>query len=315
MQLAEAREIIECLPKGKTRFYYFKDRYALLLLSLLVSGRTSKQSLRTSSFSNLLNKAVVKTALERNRTKHLSPQTFEAVWPKYYECYFLSLGLWGAKRGNWHQTSRPGYNLVLRLNFSSSHDVPYKKLIDPEGKNPFSYFCHPIDRSGMHTLAWSRLDIDLTKGEALIEEIQTDWIRDALTAKRYADRAQETIQFYGIEMRADHVIRYVESVLEQHHKTWDEAMLAATVWFLRKELGVRTIYYHTHESGARLKNIHGCLPPRSVYTRLPRRFCFKPTAQRPSFIPGRARPARANRRYDRASFLKLDFTPEQVDRV
>lgn len=312
MRLDDAREIIECLPRGKTRFYYFKDRYALVLLSLLNADLISKHALRKSCFASLLDKPIVKSVLEQNQGKQLSAQTFETFWPRQYECYFLSLGLWGAKHGDWHQTSRPGHNLVLRLNFSSAHDVHYKKLIDPDAKNPFSCFYHPIDTSGLHTLAWSRLDIDLKNGEALVEEVQTDWIRDALAAKRRATRAETSMSFYGVEMRAAHVIRYVDSILRAHQKVWDEAMLSATVWFLRKELGVQTIYYHTHTSGARLKNIHGCLPPRSVYSRLPKRFCFRPTAHRPSFIPARARPARANPRYDNASFLKLEFAPTSL---
>ena len=36
MQLTDVQEIIACLPKCKTPFWYFKDRYALLLLGLAV---------------------------------------------------------------------------------------------------------------------------------------------------------------------------------------------------------------------------------------------------------------------------------------
>ena len=312
MDLADVKEIIDCLPKGKTRFYYFKDRYALLLLSLIVDGETSKKSLRRSSFSNLLDKELVKEAIKRSRGSRLSAETFEGFWPSRYECYFLTLGIWGSKRGYWQQTSRPGYNLVLQLNFSSAHDEPYRKLIDPEDERPFSFYSHPIARNSMHTLAWSRLDIDLRRGEALIEELQTDWIRDALDARRRAIRASDTIDFYGVEMQKDRVIRYVDSVLHRHQETWDEAMLSATIWFLRKELGVRTIFYHTYESGARLKGISVRLPPRSVYSRLPKRFCFKPTDERPAFLPARARASRANPRYDSARFSLLDFEASRL---
>jgi hypothetical protein len=40
----------------------------------------------------------------------------------------------------------------------------------------FEWSAHPIRRSPS-TLAWSRVDIDFENGEALIEEIQTDWVR------------------------------------------------------------------------------------------------------------------------------------------
>ena len=307
MNLNDAKEIIDCLPKGKTRFYYFKDRYALLLLSLGVADQATKKEISRTRFAKLLHKQVVKEAIRRSRDSLLSPDTFNSYWPLNCECYFLSLGTWGSKRGSWNQTSRPGYNLVLQLNFSSAHDEPYQRLIDPEDERPFSFYSHPIADGTLRTLAWARLDIDLHRGEALIEEIQTDWIRDALTARRQAQRVEDSLNFYGVEMNRDRLIRYVDSILRIHQQTWDEAMLAASIWFLRAELGVKTIFYHTHESGARLKRISHRLPPRSVYSKLPKQFCFLPTKDRPGFLPGKARPSRANPRYDNALFSVLEL--------
>ena len=312
MQLAEVQEIIESLPKGKTPFYYFKDRYALLLLQLAIDGETTKSALKQSRFAKLLDKEIVRDCLRLARSSSLSADTFATYWPTRYECYFLTLGTWGSKYGDWNQTSRPGYNLVLQLNFSTKHDEPYRKLIDPEEERPFEFWGHPVSQGPMHTLAWSRLDIDLQGGEALVEELQSDWIRDAEYARRRAIDATDNIDFYGTEMQKDRVIRYVDSVLRQHQETWDEAMLSASIWFLRQELGVKSIYYHTHESGARLKKIWSRLPPRSVYSRLPRRFCFSETKKRPSFLPPRARPARANPRYDNARFSLLDFHSNSI---
>lgn len=307
MQLAEVKEIIECLPSSKTRFYYFRDRYALLLLSLYLDGEVSKKELKQSRFGKLLEKDIVREAMQRSRSNKISANTFDSFWPRRYECYFLTLGVWGSKRGwSWKQTSRPGYNLVLQLNFSSAHDEPYRRLIDPESEHPFSYYTHPIS-GNMNTLAWARLDIDLERGEALIEEIQTDWIRGALYARRRAVQADDTIWAYGVEMQKDRVIRYVDSTLRRHEETWDEAMLSAAVWFLRRELGIKRIYYHTYESGARIKNISFRLPPRSIYSRLPKRFCFRATETRPGFLPGKSRPARASKRYDNARFSLLEL--------
>jgi len=145
----------------------------------------------------------------------------------------------------------------------------------------------------------------MDRGEALIEEIQTDWIRYALFARRRALNASESIRIYGTWMHRDRVIRYVDSILRRHEQTWDEAMLAATICFLREELGIGTIYYHTHESGARLKRIRNRLPPRSIYSRLPKRFCFAETDRRPAFLPEKAKPSRANPRVDNARFQLL----------
>jgi hypothetical protein len=67
-------------------------------------------------------------------------------------------------------------------------------------------------------------------------------------------------------------------------RQWAEAMLAATIWFLREELGIKTIFYHTFDSGCRLKGIEDTLPPRSLYTVLPKKFCFEETDRLPGFL-------------------------------
>ena len=41
---------------------------------------------------------------------------------------------------------------------------------------------------------------------------------------------------------------------------------------------------HRPETGAALKGIEGILPPRSLYTDLPRSFCFAPVAELPEFL-------------------------------
>lgn len=317
MQLDELKEIAELLPGGKTLFYYFKDRYALLLLQMAIEGEVSKKDIQQGPFARLLEKEVVKNSIRKARSSSLSANTFGCYWPHAYECYLLTLGFWGGRRGQWWQTSRPGYNLVLRLNFSSKHDDPYRELIDPDRKRPFVYVDHPVSGGNfdldpargrsMHTLAWSRLDIDLDSGEALIEEIQTDWIRGASIAKRLALRDGDDVNLCGTELKKTDVLRYVDSVLQQHQRMWDEAMLAATIWFLRDELGVNTIYYHTHESGIQLKRIEYGAPPRSIYTRLPRRFCFQPTDRRPAFLPRKCKSAVAKARYRHARFSVMEF--------
>ena len=66
-------------------------------------------------------------------------------------------------------------------------------------------------------------------------------------------------------------------------KIWDEAVLAATISFIRNELGIKRIYYHSYETGPQLKSIYGSTP-RYLYTALPRRFCFEKTDENPAFL-------------------------------
>jgi hypothetical protein len=87
---------------------------------------------------------------------------------------------------------------------------------------------------------------------------------------------------------------------------WDEAMLAAAVWFCRSQLGVRRIYYHTFEGSNLLKRMHGCPPPRSLYTTLPRRFCFERTDQPPQMLCHcRHRQVRASLKWRRSEWFLL----------
>ena len=161
---------------------------------------------------------------------------------------------------------------MLQLNFSMAHKRELARLVPNWSEyNRWSY--HPTAVDQELTLAWARIDLDLETGEALIEEIQSDWVRDAdAYAYRNKDNAEEDWD------------KYIEQVLKPETRKWPEAMLTAAVWFLAVEMGIRTIFYHTHESGSKLKRIGGSAPPRSLYTSLPKKFCFELTHNGPLFI-------------------------------
>jgi len=276
-----AKEIIACLPEGRTIFRYFKDRYALAMLSYIVGRGMTPSEIKKTPMAKLLNRPVVKNLAASLGGKPLTPMAIESTWPAHHEAYLLTLGVWGDHKADrwdqeWYQTSRPAANLVLQLNFSAKHDRPYEKLLKPDEYHLFERYSHPINKEGRHTLAWARIDIDLDAGQALIEEVQNDWIRDALRNWR------ESWQKSREDPRA--MARYLRDVLNPHIRIWDEAILSAAIWFLRVELGVRTIFYHTFDSGVRLKQITKPKPPRSLYTKLPSRFCFRETCVPPSFL-------------------------------
>lgn len=296
MNKQEIAEIVACLPKGKTPFYYFKDRYALMLLSYFVRNGMAMRDIKKSSYAKLLKKPILKKAVEAIGDGVVSSGTLESLWPPQPECYLLTLGEWGEKRSwfrSYYQTSRSGRNLVLQLNFSAKHNRPYYKLIQPTKKHPFEYDTHPIARKGYHTLAWARLDIEMENDEALIEEIQSDWVKLAVlgeaTVESLAERedGRMTVQqhyFSGLECDADALKAYVDDVLKPHMGIWEEAILAATIWFVKEELGINRIFYHTFKTGNFLKGITGRTPPKSLYTSLPKRFCFTETNAVPKLI-------------------------------
>ena len=241
-----------------------------------------------------------------------------AVRPTELEHYVLTVGLWGWKSGDrdWYQTTRSGVNIVLQLNFSRKHDRLYRKLIDPHDRKPYTLLYHPVCKRGRNTLAWARLDMELATGEALIEEVQTDWLREAYWHLRDAEYAlrgsnqadAERIEVCGAKVKALDVVRYGRQVLQIHRRYWADAMLSAAIWFLIEEIGIRRIWYHDHATGARLKKVGGGKPPRSLYTDLPRRFCFERTSDAPSFLAACApKQTKQMIRYGKARFWRLSL--------
>ena len=309
MDQTQIDEIVACLPRGRTLFPYFKDRYALMLLTYFVGVGKPMRVVKQSRFGRLLDKPMLRALVRSLPEGRLTRQALGSVWADLEtHCFYrLTLGSWGpAAQWNqsWYQTSRPGKNLVLQLNFSGKHNQPYYRLIQPKDGHPFEFGCHPTSRKE-RTLAWARLDIDLDGGEALIEEIQNDWIREAFSWKNWVD-AQNSRKPGARHPDTGPLHRYINTVLKPHVGLWDEAMLSATLWFLREELGIRRIFYHTFDGGNRLKALNDGQPPRSIYTRLPRRFCFRKTSDLPSFLMAHRR-VRKEVRKGSIRFFLLDL--------
>jgi hypothetical protein len=279
MSSRQLDELITILRKDRMQYYYFRDYYAFQLLSYLAEdNETDIRQIKSSSFARLLNKPIIKKITGKISDGLLTKEILQYNMPLAQECFVLTLGEWGDERNRWwanfNQTSRPGKNLVLQLNFSNKHDKLYRRLIDPKGENPFEYEYHPIASGKRRTLAWARIDIADDYSYALIEEIQTDWIRVAKEAQ--------------VNKTVARVDEYLDNILKPYETIWDEAMLSATIWLLKEEIGIKTIFYHTFEGGNLLKGIdHTKKPPRSLYTTLPKKFCFELTDRSPAFLEER----------------------------
>ena len=105
MNDAELKEIVACLPRGRTVFYYFPDRYALLLLGYFVGEGMSVREVKKSQFAGFLKKPLIKNALQRLGDRPLSLEFLESLWSTEPECYVLTLGRWGRsalRRGKHH---------------------------------------------------------------------------------------------------------------------------------------------------------------------------------------------------------------------
>ncbi len=316
MDIRQANEIIACLPNGRTLFPYHEDRYALMLLERFIGDGKPIADIKASPFGKLLTRPALREIVAGKGDGMLCREDLQAYCPRDLEHYILTLGLWGWKQSrSWCQTSRNGANLVLQLNFSRKHDRMYRKLVDPFDNKRYVLASHPVCRKGRNTLAWARIDLELDRGEALIEEIQNDWLREASHDLDMA-RVDLADGYWSVqhgapaagEVQSIDVVRYVEQVLSVHYRFWADAMLAATLWFLWEEIGIHRVWYHDHDTGARLKKVGYTRPPRSLYTDLPKRFCFQRTSVAPGFLAQDA-PKKFKRRFKqgRERFWQLNL--------
>jgi hypothetical protein len=310
MEKTHVELIRECLDGKRKVFRYAPDSYAIQLLKDYIGGDgMGVGALRRSPYAKLLNKPIVMEALAMAGNGVLKIWHLEAVLAKYREHtplnFVLTLDEWGTddkEDRHWKQTVRTGYELVLQLNFASDHQRHFKELIITEHNAPFSYHGHPVRLDGeLETLAWARIDLDFTTNQALIEELQSDWV------KNVADREQDWN--YG----ADNMQQYRE-IFKPYAKVWDEAILTAALCLIRRDLGIRDVFYHSYDTGNRLKGIeryyqHG-KPPRYLYTELPKRFCFAKTSEAPDFLK-QVRYVHYLQRHGKAQWFKLP-TQEQA---
>ncbi|MDR1995521.1 hypothetical protein [Azonexus sp.] len=317
MQGQLADEIIACLQGERTVYSYYRDRYGIGLLRHYCHRQPDRRvpvaALRRSAYAGLLEKPRIRSILAGCGHALDDAVLAASDYDTNQAAFVLTLSTWGTeRRSDWRhqQTSRPGVNLVLQLNFNREHEQHYRRLGEVDGL--FQYYGHPIARQ-RNTLAWARIDLDWASGSALIEEIQTDWLRRAadlehwLLERRRAGAADDAlIPYRRRQLPLRLTLDYCRLIGERYRPIWAEAMLWAAIAFLRDELGLRTLYYHSEDSGRLLKRIGWRSPPRSLYTDLPRRFCFRRGAEWPDFLLADKENRRLQRDHPGARLFCLD---------
>jgi hypothetical protein len=317
-------------PDGRWLFPYYRNHYAVDLLTRFLGEEKSKKEVQVSRFGRLLQKPEIRNAFSHAGDGVLRRSYLDALWPSNPECYRVTLAAWGDNDTDWHwdQVSRRGYSLVLQINFSERHDAAYRRWLGEGEVRPFDYSKHPVAQGDFHTLAWVRLDLDLEDGEVLIEEIQSDWIRYASRAYEASAAPKQAVapglagwQRYLLRHGFDlaKIQRYYELALAPHLGHWSELAMSVAIKFVRDDLGIRSLWCHSPESGAHYKHIGGSKPPRSIYTSLPKGFCFEKIHEPPAFLkreqrnprsarsPGSMSPRRRKRWVAGRNQPKLDF--------
>jgi len=303
MNLQTAQDIIDCLPKGHTPFFYERDDYALAEQLHASNGIAKVSTLKKSPIAPLLNKPRIKEIIARSEVL-TSDLISEYIYGTNPIALSLTLDTWGCSCNDFDcyaQTSRSGHNLVLQLNW----DAPAAKKIVRKFNQllDFNNFCsvgHP-SRQDIPTIAWVRIDCDFDTGEALIEEIQSDWIRDLRESLSDLDGEKAEKPKNGrVSKKLSRLTKrekYWRKTEKHLSKIWSEAALTAAIRFIREDLGIETIYYHTYETGCELKGLPAnyTRPPRSLYSDLPKKFGMQRTRLAPSFL-------KESKRYNRAKF-------------
>ena len=299
MQEGELLEILGALPEGRTLYYYYPGRFAVALAADEIGDARVPISELRARLPALLAHPVFKEALAKCGDGWVSAEQLRACWLPQTQPFLLTLAAWGSRehRPGWNQTSRRGFNLVLRLDFSTGAMRQIKTVMGSDAED-FNFDIHPVNQPGngrryRETLAWARIDCDFATDEALIEEVQSDWV--------------QSLEWYWQNdfPVSSPAARRLDRELGRPSRWWSEAMLSAAVGFIWHELGIRNIYYHEFDTGRRLKRIGG-RPPRSLYTKLPRRFGMTRVEAAPEFLHRDPYARRVLRRIRPYAFYTLD---------
>lgn len=306
MNKQQLDEVLYCLSEERQIYHYFKDKYCLFLLQQYITETTKIQDLKRSPLSHLCHKPIVKNWLATMGSKYIAPEHVATLWATELHHFTLTLGSWGGDRPEWQQTCRKGHNLVLQLNFPQCHDRQYQKMIAEE-YDLFSCCAHPI-HADKKTMAWARLDISEDFSEVLIEELQNDWLRYAKdTFESLKTRHDpDLLDDYGL--RHWHMFEhYYQQFIVPLQKIWEEAMLCATIEYIHDHLGIKHIYLYEHDTGIALKHMDDWHPPKSLYSKLPKKFGFQLTQTAPIFIQTDHYAAKKLRKFEQRATAKWYF--------
>ena len=125
--------------------------------------------------------------------------------------------------------------------------------------------------------------------------------------KALQDNSKDLL-LYGDSINAEKLLAMCNELLRAFGRTWQEIMLCAAIEFALDELGVSKVFYHSFETGNQLKNIGYTKPPKSLYTKLPKRFCFVETTEIPNFLAKERRVKRQIRKAKEIRFFYLAST-------
>ena len=82
MRQDEIDEIRSCILTDKTKFHYFKDRYALMLLAWVAKDGVAVGNVKRSRFGRLMQKRIPREVASRTPNGLLTRTSLESFWPQ-----------------------------------------------------------------------------------------------------------------------------------------------------------------------------------------------------------------------------------------
>lgn len=325
MERHEIAEIMAVFEGYREKFPYVKDGFALTRILDETGDGKAVRDIRKGPNGRFLSLPLLRDFIARAGGGKLTPELFFYNSPDPTDLYIVTLDKWGNDRKywgrGWDQMARPGFNLVVQLNLSGKHlekmrrvDQALVDYVTPVWTD------HPVRSDGAITVSWARIDMDVMAGVALIEEIQSDWVRetaDLRTEVRTMTAATDTANTRKRGWPRRRWLWYLDSdEFRRIEKHWPEATLEATCQFLRREVGITDIYLYDFDTGCRFKDMGRdyCRPPRSLYTSLPKRYGMERVEEVPAFLlKKRDRHLRKAMRAAPAVFWKLPDARAEAD--
>jgi len=262
MNNEEIRYIKRCIDTPLT-FQYSEGTFAKILLDYATENEQKIADIKKTKFGYLLNKPSIKKIVAQCGNGLLNKDLLKEKNCIYY------------------QVSRPQKSLVLQVNFGGDHDSIFYSLFAKKHRQFFNCDLH-AGHAKRNSLGWIRIDLDLELGEALIEEVQTDWMKTVYELR--SELKDENSSHPLVVKRPRACASYVNYMLARY-KAWDEILLSSAIRFLKEEIGLNTIWYHTFEGGKFYKMMPDySLPPKSLYTTLPKKMGFELVNEIPKIL-------------------------------
>lgn len=158
---------------------------------------------------------------------------------------------------------------------------------------------HPSSPTG---LGWARIEISPDKEYMLVDEIQMDHMNSAFKLKQereylkpVRDRIKSTYNLTDEEI--DKSLDEFLNILKDFPN-----IASVAVERFAKQNGIKRIFWHTYESGMKLK---GNKPPKSLYTTTPKEHFYLPSGEKPFGLEGEFLSKEAKKAYILYKLAKL----------